>query len=267
MTAGEYGYDEAKLPEYAEQLNKMLKLKATATAIKFYKKKEDMLAVPKIRVPKAGELFTACQLIALTTRLNHTVGFTNDVLPTLQCSGVCSFIEKTDFLKSEHLNGTWCGTPADAVRHQQSMFLLKEKYEAMAVSPAVSGRLKEPDVILVYGTPQQIMFLGCALQYTDFKRMDVSFVGESSCSDSWVRACVTGEPCFTIPCFGERRFGGVLDDEMVFAFPPRYFAKILDGMARLFKNGMRYPASPYGIQNDVRSGMGAVYDLNALRRS
>lgn len=29
---------------------------------------------------------------------------------------------------------------------------------------------------------------------------------------------------------------------------------------------MRYPASPYGIQNDVQAGMGAFYNLNALRR-
>ena len=78
---------------------------------------------------------------------------------------------------------------------------------------------------------------------------------------------VTHKPCFTIPCFGERRFGGVLEDEMLMAFPPEYIIKMIDGIEHLFKSGMRYPAVQYGIQNDVQAGMGAFYDLNALRRN
>jgi hypothetical protein len=31
------------------------------------------------------------------------------------------------------------------------------------------------------------------------------------------------------------------------------------GMKQLSKNGLRYPIAPYGIQNDVRAGMGASY--------
>jgi hypothetical protein len=30
-------------------------------------------------------------------------------------------------------------------------------------------------------------------------------------------------------------------------------------MKQLSKNGLRYPIAPYGIQNDVRAGMGASY--------
>jgi len=261
-----YNYDEKKIPEYVSRLNTVLKLKPTVTAMKFYEKREEMEAVPKIRIPKEGELFTTCQLIAQTTRLNFTIGFCNEHLPTLQCSGVCSFIGKNDFKKARHLTGAWYATNEDTFKHQNSMYLMDKIYEAVAISPAILGRLKEPDVILVYGLPEQIMFIACALQYDDYKPMGVSFVGESSCSDSWVRACVTGKPCFTIPCFGERRFGGVLEDELVMAFPPEYLPKILDGLDHLFKNGMKYPASQYGIQNDVRIGMSAVYDLETLQR-
>ncbi len=31
------------------------------------------------------------------------------------------------------------------------------------------------------------------------------------------------------------------------------------GMKALAKNGLRYPIAPYGIQSDVRAGMGASY--------
>jgi uncharacterized protein (DUF2141 family) len=36
-------------------------------------------------------------------------------------------------------------------------------------------------------------------------------------------------------------------------------AKAIQGMKQLAKNGLRYPIAPYGIQNDVRAGMGVSY--------
>lgn len=259
-------YDSARLPDYTRELIELLRLRTTPTALKFFKKKEDMEAVPKIRIPAPGAMFTACQMVAQTTRLNYTVGFTNDHMPTLQCSGILGFISGHHFKDSSHLAGKWFKTEADALCHQRSAYLAEEHYEAVASSPMVSGRLTDPDVCLVYATPQQIVFMCCGLQYEEYSGFNCSFVGESSCSDSWIRALVTKKPCFTIPCYGERRFGGVLEDEMLMAFPPQYICRMIDGIKNLSRNGMRYPASPYGIQNDVQAGMGAFYDLDALRR-
>ncbi|MDE2329643.1 MAG: DUF169 domain-containing protein, partial [Bradyrhizobium sp.] len=84
-------------------------------------------------------------------------------------------------------------------------------------------------------------------------------VGETACADSWGRALKTGEPSLSLPCFAERRYGGVPDEEMLMALPPLHLAKAIVGMKQLAKNGLRYPIAPYGIQNDVRAGMGASY--------
>lgn len=265
MDAKGFGYEMEKLPEYMKELIDVLKIRSTPVSMKFFEKKEDMEVVKKIRIPKEGALFTACQMVAQTARLNHTVGFTNQHMPTFQCSGVLGFVDGCHFQNSTHLEGKWYETRTDALKHQQSATLPITKYEAVATSPTVLGRLENPDVCLVYGTPQQVLFMCCGLQYSGYEKMTAEFVGESSCSDSWIRALVTKKPCFTIPCFGERRFGGVLEDEMLMAFPPEYICKMLDGIKKLSKNGMRYPATQYGIQNDVRDGMGAFYDLDALR--
>jgi hypothetical protein len=61
------------------------------------------------------------------------------------------------------------------------------------------------------------------------------------------------------PCFAERRYGGVLDDEMLMALPPGDIAKAIVGMEALAKNGLRYPFPQYGIQQDVRAGMAVSY--------
>ena len=258
-------YKAADLPEYTKRLIELLKLRTTPAAMKFFEKREDMQKVPKIRVPKPGSMFTACQMVAQTVRMNHTVGLTNEVMPTLQCSGILGLIPGHYFKNAAHLTGKWFETEETALKHQREVCLPERHYEAVAVSPMALGRLENPDVCVIYATPQQILFMCCALQYKNYERIEGSFVGESSCSDAWIRCLVTHKPCFTIPCLGERTFGGVLEEEMVMAFPPECIVEMIEGIEALAKNGNRYPAVPYGARNDVKEGMGAMYDLDALR--
>lgn len=84
-------------------------------------------------------------------------------------------------------------------------------------------------------------------------------MGESACADSWGRALATGEPSLSLPCFPERRYGGVPDDELLMALKPQDLAKALQGLAALARNGLRYPIPPYEVQSDVRAGMSASY--------
>jgi uncharacterized protein (DUF169 family) len=262
MNRKEEQYDLVNL---MDDLVRMLRLKATPVSIKLYKSKEELKGIKKLRRPKEGNYFSACQLMGQATRLNFTVGFTKDNLPSSQCQGVCGLCHREEFVSSTHLKGVWYETEEDALKHQEAMNYLDDVYEAVVVSPVSSGRIEKPDVCLVYGSPQQIMFIGCALQYENYEVITSTFVGETSCSDSWTKAIRTGKPCITIPCYGERRFGGVLDDEMIIAFPPYYIVKIINGLKKLSSNGMRYPASFYGIQRDIIEGVSVSYDVSSLK--
>ncbi|KAB2868791.1 MAG: DUF169 domain-containing protein, partial [Burkholderiaceae bacterium] len=142
------------------------------------------------------------------------------------------------------------------------------KYRALVVGPlskwgradgAASSALDEPDIALFYATPGAMMYFINGLQWLGYKRFDWSVVGESACADSWGRALKTREPSLSIPCFAERRYGGVEDDEMLMALPVAFIAKALTGMQALAKNGLRYPFAQYGIQQDVRAGMAVSY--------
>ena len=90
-------------------------------------------------------------------------------------------------------------------------------------------------------------------------------VGESSCADSWGRALSTGKPSLSIPCYAERRYGGVLDEEMLMALPPGDLPKAIEGMKQLAARGLRYPVPQYGIQADARAGLGASYPDRAAK--
>jgi uncharacterized protein (DUF169 family) len=61
----------------------------------------------------------------------------------------------------------------------------------------------------------------------------IGCVGESACADSWGRALKTGEPSVSIPCYAERKFGGVQDDELLIALPPSFLPKAIEGLMDL----------------------------------
>ena len=256
MEQQEVKYDWAAL---VASLNALLRIKTTPIGMKMFQTVEEMAAIPKLRRPAA--VHTTDQIVGMAARLGWTVGITADDLVGAQCRAVIGLAPQDDEWKSgKNYVGVWHATAEDARKRQEALSVVPAgKYRAMAVSPLASGRLDPPDICLIYATPGQMIILINGLQWKGYKRFDWSVVGETACADSWGRALSTGEPSLSLPCFAERRYGGVPDEEMLMALPPRYLPIAIDGMTALARNGLRYPIAPYGIQNDVRAGMAASY--------
>jgi uncharacterized protein (DUF169 family) len=251
--------EQVDLAALAADLNSLLRLKTTVTGIKMFARAEDMEAIPKIRRPNA--IHTTDQIVSMASRLGWTVGITASDLVGTQCRAVIGLSPQDDkWLAGENYVGVWHGTAEDARKRQEALDVVPfGHYQAMAVSPLASGRLNPPDICLVYATPGQMIILINGLQYTGYKKFEWGVVGETACADSWGRALKTGEPSLSLPCFAERRYGGVPDEEMLMAMKPADLVKAVAGMKQLAKNGLRYPIAPYGIQSDVRAGMGVSY--------
>lgn len=243
----------------ANQLFLLLRLKTTPVGIQMFERVEDMEAVPKIRRPN-GAIYTTDQIVGQAARLGFTVGITAADLVGPQCAAVIGLApQNEDWQAGKPFAGVWFATEADAAAHQRAMHCVPYgRYQAMAVSPLSSGRLT-PDICLVYANPAQMILLINGLQWAGYRKLEWGAVGESACSDSWGRALATGEPSLSLPCFPERRYGGVPDDEMLMALKPKDLAKALEGLAALARNGLRYPIPPYEVQSDVRAGMLASY--------
>ena len=241
-------------------LERLLKLRSIPFGMKLFRRREEMEAIPKIRRPQSIHTFD--QVVAQASRLGWTVGITADNLVGAQCRAVIGLGQAKDaeWRSGQRMVGVWYKTPEDAGAHQAAMHCVADgEYEAMAVAPLASGRLDPPDIALFYATPGAMMYFINGLQWSGYKKFDWGVVGESACADSWGRALKTREPSLSIPCFAERRYGGVLDDEMLMALPPEHLAQAIAGMEALAKNGFRYPFPQYGIQQDVRAGMAVSY--------
>ena len=244
----------------AGELERVLRLRSIPFAMQMFESRAEMEAVPRIRRPKA--VHTLDQIVGQAARLGWTVGVTADDLVGDQCRAVVGLgAAKTAAWQSGgHMQGVWFATDADAAAHQAAMACVPDgRYEALAVGPLAGGKLTRPDIALFYATPGAMIYFINGLQWAGYKRFDWSCVGESACADSWGRALTTRLPSLSIPCYAERRYGGVQDDEMLMATPPEYLEIALAGMAALAKNGLRYPFPAYGIQQDVRDGMAVSY--------
>ncbi len=249
--------DWAKL---SANLERLPRLRNPPFGMKLFERREQMEAIPRIRRSRA--VHTLDQIVAQAARLSWTVGVTAEDLVGAQCRAVVGLGGAKDakWMSGQHMVGVWFATLADASAHQAAMHCVSDgKYEALAVAPLANGRLDPPDIAMFYATPGAMMYFINGLQWSGYKRFDWSVVGESACADSWGRALKTRQPSLSIPCFAERRYGGVLDDEMLMALPPDQLEHAIAGMEALAKNGFRYPFPQYGIQQDVRAGMAASY--------
>jgi uncharacterized protein (DUF169 family) len=240
-------------------LNRYLRLRTIPIGMKLFETVEAMEAIPKIRRPRSRH--TTDQIVAQARQLGWTVGITMKDLVGAQCGAVIGLHPRDDeWLSGSRMAGVWFKTQEDASLHQHAMDTVPHgRFQAMAVSPLTAGRLDPPDICLIYGTPGQMILFINGLQWTGYKKMSFTSVGESACADSWGKALKTGEPALTIPCYAERRYGGVADDEMLMAIPPRFLPKVIEGLAALDRNGLRYPIPPFGIQADASAGLAVSY--------
>ena len=255
-------------PVVTAELEQLLKLRSIPFGMKLYERRADMEAVPRIRRPQ--HVHTLDQLVGQAARLGWTVGITAEDLVGSQCRAVVGLgAAKTPEWKSgRHMTGVWFETIEDATAHQAAMHCVPDgQFEALAIGPLAAAKIADFDIALFYGTPGAMMYFINGLQWSGYKSFDWGVVGESACADSWGRALTKREPSLSIPCFAERRYGGVLDDEMLMATPPEHLEKAIAGMQALAKNGFRYTFPQYGIQNDVRDGMARSYPERAAPKA
>ena len=246
-------------PALVDQLNRLVRVRTTPIGMKMFATVAEMEAVPKIRRPTS--IHTTDQIVGMASRLNWTVGITNDDLVGAQCGAVLGLHPQDDaWLSGDRMAGVWFETLEDSSAHQHAMDCVPfGRYQAMACAPLTVGRLNPPDIVMIYATPAQMILMINGLQWNGYKKFDWGCVGESACADSWGRALSTGEPSVSIPCFAERRYGGVMEDELLLAMPPRFMPKMLAGLEALSRNGLRYPIPNYGVQSDARAGLGVSY--------
>ena len=244
------------------ELVDLLKIRTFPFGLKLFEDADEMRRIPGLRTPADGKFFTTCQLVTQVRTAGFTLGIVQDNLrPGSSCGANIGLEAVPEALGSgERMTGVWFGNQDAARAHQEQMpRVAAGRYSGLAASPLRSGRLDPPDTCLFYASPGQMILFINGLQYHDYRRYDFTITGESACADSWGRALSTRQTSLALPCYAERRYGGVADDELLMACPPDEFLRGVDGLKHLSKNGLRYPYPPYSAFADPADGMSKSY--------
>lgn len=243
-------------------LSDLLRLRSLPVGLRLYDDLAEMDTVPRLRRPTPGRRFSTCQLVTQARLAGLTLGITQDNLrPNSNCDGVVGLGTPCEsYLSGAHMTGVWFENQDAARSHQEGMTRVPPgRFVGLVVSPLRAGRLDPPDIVAFYATPGQMILFINGLQWKSYRRYDFTITGESACSDSWGRALATRQTSLSIPCYAERRYGGVADDELLMALPPEEFARGIEGLRGLSKAGLRYPIPAYGAFADPAEGMGVSY--------
>jgi len=250
------------------RLEQLMRLKSFPVAFKLYEERQALSEIPFIR--RMNHKSTLCQLINMVRNFDWTVGAELADFMSVVCPSIIGLTEIPDYMKDGTFRSiVWTKSRADAQKYEAEIPRLPSgKYNAVAMAPLVYNPF-DPDIVLIYANPAQMMLLINSLQFENYEVMQFYCVGESSCSDAIARCYLNGKPALSIPCYGERRYGHAQDDEMVMAIPAEMMDKALNGMEALYKRGIRYPISYAGAESDVAHAFPAAYGaedmINKLR--
>ena len=246
----------------------LMRLKSFPVAFKLLEKKGELEKIPFLRRPK--NKMTLCQMISLVRSSDWTVGADGSDFLGPTCPSMLGLADTPGAYKDGTFRSiVWVKTKEDGKRYEASIPRLPMgKHEAVAMAPLVYNPF-EPDIVLIYANPAQMMLLINSLQFEDYEVMQFFCVGESSCSDAIARCYLTGKPSLTIPCYGERRYGHARDEDLVMAVPAGMMEKALRGMETLYRRGIRYPISYAGTEGDLARAFpmsyGGLREVEAVR--
>ncbi|MGD0277101.1 MAG: dephospho-CoA kinase [Syntrophales bacterium] len=244
--------------KHIRRLEQLMRLKTFPIAFKLLEKKENMATIPFLR--RLGHKSTLCQLLNVVRSFDWTVGADATDLMGPVCTSIIGLEDMPDFMKDGTFRSIiWSRTKSEGQKYENAIPRLPTgKYEAVVMGPAVYNPF-DPNIILIYANPAQMMLLINSLQFEHYEVMQFFCVGESSCADAIVRCYLGGKPSLTIPCYGERRYGHTQDDELVMALPSGMLDTALKGMETLYRRGIRYPVSYAGSQMDITPAMPGAY--------
>ena len=104
----------------------------------------------------------------------------------------------------------------------------------------------EPDVVLVYVNPAQLMRLIHGGTFHSGKPIESRFSGRAgSCTEGVIGAHLDQTLKVVVPGNGDRVWGACQDHEMVMAIPAARLSEVVEGLEKTHAQGIRYPIPTY----------------------
>jgi len=220
----------------AEKMKQILELPHSPTAVRLIKPGEE---IPKnIKTPDKRSRH--CQLLMLA-RHGDTLLLTPDQLACPAAAAAFGFAPLPEMISSGkmlHTLGLY-ESPEAAAETMRTMPRLKpNSISALVVGPLDEFPL-EPDVVVVEGLPEQVMWLCLARTFKAGGRLSFSTsIFQCCCVDSTVVPYLTGEINASPGCYGCRDSTDTPREDMFIGIPAPLLEMIVEGLDGLSKKAI-----------------------------
>lgn len=228
--------------EMAAKLEAILRLDTRPVAVKMYVNSQEMPKKP------LNFKLNICQLVSMA----RYAGKANAGVPEkMVCSmgAACVGLIKTPdvFTTGKAAVGPYSRDEKAGRKFMENTFKLGDsgkKYSGIMVAPLESADF-EPDVVVIYANPAQMMRLIHANAYETGEKITADTVAEAALCSSMGFAIAKGKPTIGFPCAGDRIFGGTQNSELVFVAPFKEVERIIRNLEETAKGGFSvYPVPP-----------------------
>lgn len=217
-------------------------------AVKFLKEKE--LIPEKARRPlrDLGVKMAPCQGAAMARRYGWTVAFAHEDVGCAIAAHTYGWERVTDergaidfFSRMNYVSDDTAAAEILA-----GFRLLELGHDLIVVYSPLERTKVEPDVVLIYVNPAQMMRLIHGATHHTGKPLTSSFSGRAaSCTEGVIGAYLDNDAKVVVPGNGDRVWAACQDHEMVMAIHAGKLGELVEGLERTHKRGIRYPIPTY----------------------
>ncbi len=241
--------DKPDFKEMAQFIREDLRLKTFPIAVKFSTTSEpfpEKTKQPSIALKKR---VTICQAVTMARLYGWTVGCTREDLICVPAMLAFGFTDATD--PEQTLGNLFCEVEFSqekdkAILEVNSMNRLENSKERTIILSPLVKTVFEPDCVVIYGNPAQVMRMVQAVVFEEGTRIQGNFGGKVECTEYLIAPYLTGKPRISMPGMGDRIFSMTQDDEMVLSLSKGNLLSLYSGLLNAGKKiGARYPVPFY----------------------
>ena len=235
----------ADLKEVEQILNNYIRPLTFPVAIKMLKSEDEIPEKTRRPFQQLKKKIAICQGIGMARKLGWAVAMGKEDMQCALGAAPFGFFKNIDFWDAGNMAAGMFAASTEAGKKEEDLIDRFDHgtYSHILVAP-LSRAAFDPDLIMVYGNPAQVMRLIHGSLYNEGGAIQSTAMGRLGCAA--IITVIKNDECrFLVPGNGDRIFGMTQDWEMSYLIPMSKLDNVLDGLAKTHKGGIRYPITSF----------------------
>ncbi|MBC7108743.1 MAG: DUF169 domain-containing protein [Methanomassiliicoccales archaeon] len=214
-------------------LKKILNLANSPVGVKMFTEAKELLKFADVKLLTKT---TPCHMAAIARyhREQGIVGASSEGIRCVLGSSCIGLIRAPNRVVTGTLNLPFVKDANSAENLQRSIKMIGaggKKYSAVLMAP-LDLIPADPDLVVIYATPAQVLRMIIGFTYWRGDAISTTMTGQGSLCAAIAKILEGQKVVIDIPCLGDRAYGLVKEEEMLFAFSADVTTEFLEGLRR-----------------------------------